>query len=328
MVTAPWTSTHNTPNKSPRMDVARRGVVLHHAAMTSLPALHRLAMGAKQVSATALCKDNLLEHLIPDDRFRAWSLSSAWGDSAFRSVETCNQSTTGWTVSQTSHRSLAHAVAYWSEREGWWPHRDGPRNTWTVLGHREMYTIHGVSYATACPGGMDLDLVTRWAQDIRRGSSTAATEKIEILLEQDATMKIFLHRVGPDMAYYAASDTQLIGPLVMSAPRLAGVLALYGPAATITGEGIDGISDVIEANVSANKREAVADFEVPYSESFRPPASTILRSLDGKIDKLAAGGVDLDALAAAIVAKLPEARGGASIEQVKAALDTLTITTA
>lgn len=295
MATAPWTSTYNTPNKSPRQNVARRGVVLHHAAMTSLPALHRLAMGAKQVSATALCKDDLLEHLIPDDRFRAWSLSSAYWDSALRSVETCNQSTDGWTVSEASHRSLARAVAYWSETEGWWPHREGKPETWTVLGHREVYTIHGASYATACPGGMDLDKVTRYAQEIRRGSTPAA-EKIEILLAEDPTMKVILHRVGADMAYYALSETQIIGPLVMSPTRLAGVLAAYGPVVTVNGDGIEGIRDVVNVNLAANKRELGAD-------------------------------VDLEALATLIAAKLPST-GGASIEQVKAALDTLTITTA
>lgn len=168
VVDAPFDEYLDTPNKSPRQNVARQGVVLHHAAMTSLSGLQSLAMGGKQVSATAIVKDRISKRLMADG-FRAWSLSSAWGDSAFRSVETCNESADGWTISEESHAELAWLVAFWAVLDGFWPHRDGDPRTWTVVGHREMYTIHGVSYGTACPGGMDLDLVTKWAQGILTG---------------------------------------------------------------------------------------------------------------------------------------------------------------
>lgn len=167
MVANPFTEFYNTPNKSIRQNVPRRGVVLHHAAMTNLDQLIRLEMGAKQVSSNATCKDDRLPEMFPTDGpFRAWSLSDAYWDSALRSVETCNETITGWTVSDASHWSLARAVAYWAEKDGFWPHRDGNPKTWTVLGHREVYTIHGGSYGTACPGGMDLDLVTARAQQL------------------------------------------------------------------------------------------------------------------------------------------------------------------
>lgn len=172
MVANPFTEFHNTPNKSIRQNVPRRGVVLHHAAMTNLNELIRLEMGAKQVSSNATCKDARLPEMFPtDSNFRAWSLSDAYWDSALRSVETCNESTNGWTVSDASHWSLARAVAFWAEKDRFWPHRDGDPKTWTVLGHREVYTIHGGSYGTACPGGMDLGLVTRRAQQILRGQT-------------------------------------------------------------------------------------------------------------------------------------------------------------
>ncbi len=170
MVNPPFDEYLNTPNKSIRQNVMRRGVVLHHAAMTSLSGLQYLAMGGKQVSATAICKDDISKQLMTDE-FRAWSLSSAWGDSSFRSVETCNQSTDGYTISDASHWELAYLVAYWAERDGFWPHRTGASNTWTVIGHREAYTIWDISYATACPGSMDLNLVTARAQEILNGSS-------------------------------------------------------------------------------------------------------------------------------------------------------------
>jgi hypothetical protein len=168
VVDAPFDAYLDTPNKSIRQAVARRGVCLHHAATTSYSGLERLVMGAKQVSATAIAKDRDSKRLMTDG-FRPWSMSSAWGDSAFRSVETCNESSDGWTVSDASHWELAHLVAYWAELDGFWPHRSGDPKTWTVVGHREMYTIHGVSYATSCPGSMDLDLIVARAQQILRG---------------------------------------------------------------------------------------------------------------------------------------------------------------
>lgn len=178
MVAEPFTEYHNTPNKSIRQNVPRRGVVLHHAAMTNLDELIRLEMGAKQVSSNATCKDDRLPEMFDTDGpYRAWSLSDAYWDSALRSVETCNESVVGWTVSDASHWSLARAVAYWAERDGFWPHRDGNPKGWTVLGHREVYTIHEGSYATACPGGMDLNLVTIRAQELLRSTPPAPTNK-------------------------------------------------------------------------------------------------------------------------------------------------------
>lgn len=160
-----WTRVNNTPNKSVRQNVARKGAVLHHAAMKDLDLLRSLEMGLKQVSSSAIVKNGQREKMMDEDVWRAWSLSSAYWDSALRSVETCNETIEGWTISDESHRSLGRIVAYWAQRDGFWPHRDGNPETWTVIGHREVYTIHGGSYATACPGGMDLNLVVKYAQE-------------------------------------------------------------------------------------------------------------------------------------------------------------------
>lgn len=176
-VPEPFTEYHNTPNKSVRQNVPRKGVVLHHAAMTNLDELIRLEMGAKEVSSNSTCKDSRLPEMFDTDGpWRAWSLSDAYWDSALRSVETCNESTIGWTVSAASHRSLAKVVAYWAQKDGFYPHRNGDPKTWTVLGHREVYTIHGGSYSTACPGGLDLNLVTRLAQEILKNNNTEGAD--------------------------------------------------------------------------------------------------------------------------------------------------------
>jgi hypothetical protein len=160
--------------------------------MTSLSGLQSLSMGGKQVSATAIVKDRISKRLMSDG-FRAWSLSSAWGDSSFRSVETCNQSTDGWTVSDESHWELAYLVAFWALEDGFWPHRDGDPKTWTVLGHREMYTIWDVSYGTACPGGMDLNLVTRRAQGILLALNNAAPSRKKVGTMGDRTYYARIH---------------------------------------------------------------------------------------------------------------------------------------
>lgn len=197
-MSTPFTAVHETPNRSPRQNVPRKGVVLHHAAMTSLSGLRSLAMGAKEVSATAICKDDDLELMVPDDGDRPWSLASAWGDSSFRSVETCNESTDGWTISDKSHWSLARAVAYWAKRDGFYPHRNGPRDTWTVVGHREVADIYDISYGTACPGGMDLDLVTRRAQSLLGSSPAGETPTIIDESEEDEMKPFLIWKKNPN----------------------------------------------------------------------------------------------------------------------------------
>lgn len=163
------TSIRPTGQQSPRSAPANMAI-LHHGATTSLEAIIRMAQGAKQVSMHQGVKDGARVAVV-DETQRAWSLSDAYWDSRAFTTECANESTSGWAISGPSHESLAQLVADWSRRYGWWPHRDGDPRTWTVIGHREVYTIHGGSYATACPGGMNLDWITVRAQQIRRGDT-------------------------------------------------------------------------------------------------------------------------------------------------------------
>lgn len=235
VIAAPFTAVYNTPNKSVRQNVARRGVVLHHAAMLSLDGLRRLAMGAKQVSASAICKDDNFEGMMPDG-FRPWSLSDAYWDSALRSVETCNESTNGWTISDKSHWKLAHGVAWWAQQDGFWPHRGGDPKTWTVIGHREVYTIHGGSYATACPGGMDLNLVTTRAQTLLLAGpvpNPATTPWDEY--EKELNMLSLI--VANDSSATPAQRWAVHGPgywrVITSANAANGAAARFGNAASV-----------------------------------------------------------------------------------------------
>src|SRR5690606_23766404 len=143
-------------------------------------------------------KDDALPLMVPSDNDRPWSLSSAWGDSSFGSVETANESTNGWTIADASHWSLARVVVYWSQMYGFYPLRNGPRDTWTVIGPREVYEIYDESYATACPGGMDLNLVTARAQQILAGGSPPADNLVRRYPE------------GVDMYVTGTSDTKTV----------------------------------------------------------------------------------------------------------------------
>ena len=162
------TEVHDTRQYSARTRSVG-GVVLHHAATTDAQwVINVETNGSKQVSSHLVVKDNRRAGIV-QEQFRAWSLSDAYWDSWALTVECANESTNGWTISDASHESLAMLVANWATRYNFWPHRDGDPKTWTVLGHREVYTIHGGSYATACPGGMDLNRITRRAQEIIKG---------------------------------------------------------------------------------------------------------------------------------------------------------------
>lgn len=144
-------------------------------------------------------------------------------------------------------------------------------------------------------------------------ASAAASSSVTIPelppIKKDTNMKLFVHRVGVNMAYYAASETQIIGPIVMGEGRLKGVIALYGPLVEVFDDGLDGIRDVINANVKQNREGGVFDLAVDYSANFKPSLSTVLHSMDSKIDGLksesAPAAIDLDDLSKRIIAGLP-----------------------
>lgn len=171
------TETWNTSQYSARI-TSPKGVVLHHGATTSADAIISMEVtGSRQVSSHQVVKDKRNAGIV-QEQFRAWSLSDAYWDSWAFTVECANESTNGWTISDESHETLAQLVADWAIRYGFWPHREGASNTWTVYGHREIYSIFGASYATACPGGMNLDFVAKRAQQIINGE-----EKEEVEME-------------------------------------------------------------------------------------------------------------------------------------------------
>lgn len=163
------TEIHDTPQKSVRIPSAGQPsfIVIHHAATESFRAVVTMELGTKQVSSTVVIKDGQVASMF-DEVYRAWSLSSQLWDSKSLSSETCNSggAAQGWPISEESYATLAKVVADWCIRWGI------PCNRERIMGHREVYTRYGASYATACPGGINLDRVVNDA-NARISSGTA-----------------------------------------------------------------------------------------------------------------------------------------------------------
>lgn len=153
------TETHNTPQKSSRGGRDIQYVVIHHAATTNADWVIDVEVNAKkEVSSGLVVKDDRIAGVVPEE-YRAWSLADEYWDSVSLTIETANETgAPGWTISEASYHSLAKVVADWCERY------DIPLDREHVIGHREVHSKHGGSYATACPGGIDLDRVVRDAK--------------------------------------------------------------------------------------------------------------------------------------------------------------------
>lgn len=120
---------------------------VHHAASTSHQGVvNMMTSGPRQVSAHYVVSD-IIEGVV-DENYRAWSLGSSYWDSRMVTVETINNSTNGWTVSDKTFDNLARLIADWAKRY------NRPITDDTVLTHQEVYARFGESYPTACPGDL------------------------------------------------------------------------------------------------------------------------------------------------------------------------------
>lgn len=228
------TASYDTPQKGFRDYSPIQYIVIHHAATESLQAVIDLEMGARQVSSTLIIKDDQIVSMM-DEQWRAWSLSSNWFDSISLSVETCNSggAAEGWPISEASYRSLAKVVADWCRRYSI------PCNRERVLGHREVYLRYGVSYATACPGGIDLDRVVADANEILTGTSAT---------QGDITMRIIYRNDGnatPD-----ERKRKIVGELtyqVITGPQAVREEKLWGKPINFTPGEDDAARDLVIA---------------------------------------------------------------------------------
>ncbi|MGO2750402.1 MAG: peptidoglycan recognition protein family protein [Pseudoclavibacter sp.] len=162
------TSTSGNGNQFNARSQAVDHFVVHHAADSSLAnVLAMMSSGSREVSANYVVKDAQIVGVVPEE-YRAWSLGSDEWDGRSITVETCNSATgdaSGWPISEASYQSLARLIADCATRYGF------PINRNTVIGHKEVYTRHGASYATACPGGINLDRLVNLAIGIQQNNN-------------------------------------------------------------------------------------------------------------------------------------------------------------
>lgn len=169
------TESHNTTQQSSRNGRAIDHIVLHHTASTGMDqTIDMMVSGSRQVSANYVVKDRRIARIVPEE-YRSWSLSSAEWDGRSITFEIANSSNGGgWPVSPESQESVARVVADISSRYGI------PLNRDRILGHREVYTRHGASYPTACPGGLDMDWIVARAKQIKDGDDMSAKAESQI----------------------------------------------------------------------------------------------------------------------------------------------------
>lgn len=169
-------------------------IIIHHTATTNGEwVLDAMVSGSKQVSANYVPdKDGKLWGVVNED-FRAWTSSSAYWDGRSITMECVNNSTTGWTISNASYEKIAQLLADISRRYNFPLIRDKQRST--VLGHKELYLYWGDSYATACPGGIDIDRIVRRANEIKGSLPSGGGGTIVPDDEEEDEMKVvFGHR--------------------------------------------------------------------------------------------------------------------------------------
>lgn len=181
MVYSNSTTYVGSPNKSNRANGPIQYIVLHHMAeVGGYGGLNAMIRGTKEVSANYVVTSDGKGWAVVDEDRRAWTSGSsrdggkgAWYDSKAITFEIANDTAApGWTVPEASYRTVAALMAEVSARYGIPLDRDH------VIGHRELWTRYGASYATACPGGLDMDRLVQMALAIKNktaGGSDPAT---------------------------------------------------------------------------------------------------------------------------------------------------------
>lgn len=163
--------------------------LVHHAATSNLDVvLSMMRTGSREVSSNyVISNTGEIISVVPEE-YRAWtSASPAWDGRAI-TVEVINSKTGDpWPISAKAQEALSRLIADVATRYKFTPKRDG-RNS-TVIGHRELYTWFGESYATACPGGINLAAVTSRAAGIINNPEQP-TVQVE---EEDDDMKPTVH---------------------------------------------------------------------------------------------------------------------------------------
>lgn len=162
---------------SSRQGAAIDHIILHHSAAFDVEVvLGMMVNDTREVSSNYVVANDGTVFGVVDEENRAWtsgSSSDGGKGAAFdrRSITFEVLDQTGapdWLISGAAQESVAQVIADVANRYGFDINGD------TVLGHRDLYTRFGASYATACPGGMDIAWIINRARALR-GQAPVAT---------------------------------------------------------------------------------------------------------------------------------------------------------
>lgn len=139
-------------------------IILHHMASTNFEGvLHMWTAATREGSANyAVSSEGQVVGVVPEGS-RSWSVDNAPWDARSITFEIENSSVGGgWPVSAKAQEATARVIADVCKRYRIPITRD------RIIGHREVYTRFGAGYATACPGGLDVDWVVARAVALSR----------------------------------------------------------------------------------------------------------------------------------------------------------------
>lgn len=198
------TEEHLTTQRSSRGGRAVDHIILHHCATTNMDTvLNMMVSGSRQVSSNYVVKDGRIAAVVPEE-FRSWSVSNADWDGRSITFEIANESAGGdWPVSDASHESVARVVADVCARYGIPVNRD------RIFGHRELYTRHDAGYATACPGGLNMDWIVNRANAILNPSPLKREDDMDYKYHWDGKRYVLIHPVHITDGAIVTTDPKL-----------------------------------------------------------------------------------------------------------------------
>lgn len=197
-----------THQKSSRHGSKVRALQLHHATSTSWRSVvNMMVSGSREVSSNDVVGANgeLIE--VVERGARAWTSGSATFDAQAHTFEICNAilgDATGWPVSDAAQETVANRCADIAFENGFTIERS--TTNFSLYGHGEMYPKWGLSYPTACPGGLNLDWIfttaERRRQQLAAGTPHPLTQARHLLEE----LMVLVSRVE-DGAIYLVTST-------------------------------------------------------------------------------------------------------------------------
>lgn len=172
-------STQHSPRQGADIDM----FIFHGQASTNDDVtISMMVNRTRQVSANyTISNEGRITGVVPEE-FRAWTSGSSTDggkgaamDRRAITVEIENQTgAPGWTFSAAAQEACARLLADVSKRYGIPLDRDH------CVGHRELYTRWGASYATACPQALDMGWIVNRAKQLR--TAPAAEDIKEIIM--------------------------------------------------------------------------------------------------------------------------------------------------